>query len=62
VVAAADASRCRQATYSTQARSAANLVNKQLCLRTNEGRYVAVTVERLVSGAEDKLEISFTRL
>lgn len=62
VVAAADASRCRQATYSTQARSAANLVNKQLCLRTNEGRYVAVRVERLVSGAEEKLEISFTRL
>ncbi len=62
VVAAADASRCRQAIYSTQARGAANLVNKQLCLRTNEGRYVAVTVERLVSGAEEKLEISFTHL
>lgn len=62
VVAAADAARCRQAIYSTQARSAANLVNKQLCLRTNEGRYAAVTVERLLSGAEEKLEISFTRL
>ncbi|MCG3201980.1 MAG: hypothetical protein NFCOHLIN_01852 [Gammaproteobacteria bacterium] len=62
VVGAADASRCRQAIYSTQARSAANLVNRQLCLRTNEGRYIAVRVERLVSGAEEALEISFTRL
>lgn len=62
VVGTADGSRCRQATYSTQARSAASLVSRQLCLRTNEGRYVAVRVERLVSGAEERLEISFTRL
>ncbi len=62
VVGVADASRCRQATYSTQARSAANLVHKQLCLRTNEGRYVAVTVERLASGAAETLVISFSHL
>jgi hypothetical protein len=37
-------------------------LNKELCVRTNEGRYVAVTVERMVGGAEEKLEISFTRL
>ncbi|MCC6714970.1 MAG: PASTA domain-containing protein [Gammaproteobacteria bacterium] len=62
VVGVADAERCRQATYSTQARSAANLVRKQLCLRTNEGSYVAITVDRLVSGAAETLEISFSRL
>jgi beta-lactam-binding protein with PASTA domain len=62
VVNAADAARCLQASYSTQARNATNLLNKRLCVRTNEGRYVAVTVERMVGGAGEKLEISFTRL